>query len=229
MDPLHGMDVSQFQGLIRWTQAVASGIQFAFIRIADGATYRDTRFVENWRATEGLCPRGTYQYFRPGEDPIKQAEFVLEELAQQGHGELVPMLDAERSTKRDAKTRVAPEVIAEGLERWVEYVEAEIEGSPIVYTGKDFWEVRVKSQALKRCPLGIAQYTRDPAPTIPKPWDDWALWQWTNEGIVPGIVKIPGITSGFVDLLRFKGTLEDLLALGWHPRSPAYCCPAPIT
>jgi GH25 family lysozyme M1 (1,4-beta-N-acetylmuramidase) len=34
-------------------------------------------------------------------------------------------------------------------------------------------------------------------PTLPDPWEDWSIWQYTNEGRVPGI-------QGNVDLNWFK-------------------------
>src|SRR5690242_10206407 len=72
---LRGVDVSEFQGQVDWPTAKASGLTFAFARVSDGTQKLDDQFAANWPAmlAQGLV-RGAYQFFRPNEDPIAQAD-----------------------------------------------------------------------------------------------------------------------------------------------------------
>ena len=60
--------------------------------------------------------------------------------------------------------------------------------------------------ALAEYPLWLPSY-RASQPPRPAPWGEVAIWQFTDKGVVPGI-------SGNVDLNRFNGSRELLLARG---------------
>src|SRR6478609_8516191 len=77
-DAVHGIDVSSYETSIDWPMAKASGIDFAFIRVSDGLQYRDPKFATYWPDAKaaGLM-RGAYQFFRPQQDPIAQADLLL--------------------------------------------------------------------------------------------------------------------------------------------------------
>ena len=46
--PIHGIDVSRYQGKIDWAAVRGAGTQFAFIKATEGGDYVDPRFLENW-------------------------------------------------------------------------------------------------------------------------------------------------------------------------------------
>src|SRR4051794_32355928 len=71
-----GIDVSSWQGTINWTKVKASGVHFAIARTGDGLG-KDSHFHANWSGMKsaGLV-RGVYQFFRPGKDPIQQADLM---------------------------------------------------------------------------------------------------------------------------------------------------------
>ena len=46
--PVHGIDVSKYQGDIDWHRVRASGIDFAFIKATEGGDHTDDRFRDNW-------------------------------------------------------------------------------------------------------------------------------------------------------------------------------------
>src|SRR5262245_31098352 len=71
---VEGIDVSKWQGTVDWEAVRDDGIAFAFARAADG-TSKDRTFATNWAGMEDAgIVRGAYQFFRPSQDPIKQAE-----------------------------------------------------------------------------------------------------------------------------------------------------------
>src|SRR5690349_2479112 len=76
-----GIDVSYYQGDIAWSRAHKAGVQFAFVRVSDGATISDSKFEANWTgAKRANVLRGAYQFFRPEESPLDQANLLVRAL-----------------------------------------------------------------------------------------------------------------------------------------------------
>ena len=62
--PVHGIDVSKYQGDIDWSAVAPSGVDFAFIKATEGGDHADERFVDNWEAAGAAgLPRGAYHYY----------------------------------------------------------------------------------------------------------------------------------------------------------------------
>jgi uncharacterized protein (TIGR03382 family) len=194
---VEGIDVSYYQGAIDWAAVHADGIDFAFIRTSDGVGFEDPRYDENRAGARAAgVLRGTYQFFRPGQDPIAQADLLLARLGDDPD-DLPPVLDVE------ATDGVAPEALAAAVTQWMEYVEAALGEAPIIYTGKYFWNDQVGGAPSGDYPLWIANWGVS-CPDLPGAWGDWAFWQTSATGTVAGI-------SGDVDTDVFNG---DLAALG---------------
>jgi lysozyme len=196
---VEGIDVSVYQGNIDWAAVKASGRDFAIARISDNL-YQDTKFAQNWPAIKAAgMIRGAYQFFRPGGDPNAQADLVIQKVGALGPGDLPVTCDVEVADGVSAATYAA------NLKIWVDKVTAGTGKAPMIYTGKYFWNASVVSSAFSDLPLWIAAWG-PPCPDLPNPWSDWAFWQYSATGSVPGI-------SGDVDLDKFNGTLQDLQAL----------------
>lgn len=206
---IFGIDVSKWQGTIDWPKVRQAGVEFAFIRISDGTGYLDAKFPDNWAgaAQQGIL-RGAYQFFRSDEDPIAQAEIVLDYLATHGVGELPPVIDVETT---DDQT---PATIAARVGTWIAHVEAVLGVRPIIYTGSYFWNGNVQTDDFADYPLWIAHWTTGACPNLPSVWSDWAVWQYSATGSVSGI-------SGDVDLDRFNGTVAEMRTLVWAPECRA--------
>ena len=72
-----GVDVSIYQGTVDWTKAKSAGVEFAIARVSDGTGNPDTQFAANWpNMKKAGVLRGTYQFFRPGEDPMGHASLA---------------------------------------------------------------------------------------------------------------------------------------------------------
>jgi hypothetical protein len=96
--------------------------------------------------------------------------------------------------------------------QWLETVESKLGVTPFVYLSPSFAQEVLNNQpALGRFPLWLAHYTSAAAPTVPKPWEAWTFWQYTNAGTTPGVTTP-------VDLDRFTGSPDDLKALTVHPQ-----------
>ena len=193
-----GIDVSYYQETIDWPRVRRAGIHFAFIRLSDGAQLRDAKFATNWaEARRAGVIRGAYQFFRPDQSAIAQADLMIAALQNGDPGDLPPVIDIE------VDGGLAPTVVAARAQQWIERVRDQLGVEPIVYTGSDLWRSG-GAELLGPQPLWIAHYTQN-CPTLPAPWTRWRFWQHTDRGAVPGI-------EGPVDLDLFAGELGDLQA-----------------
>ena len=50
--PIHGIDVSKYQGDIDWNAVAGSGVKFAWIKATEGGDHVDERFQANWEAAK---------------------------------------------------------------------------------------------------------------------------------------------------------------------------------
>lgn len=207
---VHGIDVSYYQGSVNWDAVAADGYQFAITRINHG-DFMDPEFDANWEGIKQVgMIRGAYQYFDPGGDVAWQAQVVVDKLGMLAPGDLPAVIDVE------ATDGLSGPAIVNAVSEWIEIVEAGTGKTPILYTGKYFWQDNVGSSAFSDIPLWHAQYPNacqppnNPPPScgcanIADQWSDVLVWQYSSSGSVGGI-------SGNVDLNVFNGTYEDLVA-----------------
>jgi lysozyme len=189
-----GIDVSYHQQTIDWHRVQRAGIRFAFIRLSDGATLRDAMFATNWaEAKRAGVVRGAYQFFRPDQSAIAQADLMIAAMRDRDRDDLPPVLDIGLgATELAARAR-----------NWVDRVRDKLGVEPIIYTGGDLWRSG-GAEPLGAQPLWVAHYTQG-CPALPPPWTQWRFWQHTDGGAVPGI-------EGPVDLDLFAGTPGELPA-----------------
>ncbi len=197
-----GMDVSHWQGTIDWDAVAASEVEYAFIRVSHGIGTMDREFVRNWSEAQrvGLI-RGVYQFFSAGDDPVAQADLLVDQIGGAlAPGDLPPVLDVEGMS---LDGQPAATVIA-NMRTWIARVQERLGVVPIIYSAKYFWQDSLGDPDFTEHPLWVAHYGVM-CPNAPTPWTRWAFWQYTSTGSVPGI-------SGNVDRNHFNGTLADLMA-----------------
>src|SRR4051812_37774275 len=103
-----GIDVSYYQDTIDWQRVRRAGIQFAFIRLSDGATLRDSMFATNWAESKRAgVVRGAYQYFRPDQSIAAQADLMIAAMRDRGPDDLPPVIDIEVDGGLDAASVAA--------------------------------------------------------------------------------------------------------------------------
>ncbi|MFL6134078.1 MAG: glycoside hydrolase family 25 protein [Nocardioidaceae bacterium] len=201
-----GVDVSHWQGTIAWSKVDNAGIQFAFMKATEGATYTDPMLARNWAATQQVgIYRGAYHFARPsvGSAGTQARYFVSKVGSFKKPGVLPPVLDLE------VTGGLGPASLRTWVSNWLTTVENLTGRRPILYFSPSFWETRLgNSTAFTRYPLWIAHYTTASAPRVPGGWSTWTFWQRTNSGRVSGI-------PGDVDMNRFNGTTAQLARLAW--------------
>ncbi len=205
-ETVFGIDVSKWQGTIDWSQVAGDGVDYAFIRVSDGLNYPDGKFAANWAgARKNGVMRGAYQFFRPGQDVVAQVNLFLDAMGALEPDDLPPVIDVEAS---DGQSKA---VVAAKIQQWLDLVQAATGRTPIIYTGKYFWQDNVASPDFAAYPLWIAQYGPT-CPNLPSQWNEWAFFQTSSSGRIAGI-------SGNVDTNLFNGSLADLAAFS----GPSVC------
>lgn len=202
-DTQQGVDVSRWQGTVDWSQVAASGVTFAFARVADGLSV-DPYFAANYAGIKaaGLV-RGAYQSLRPGQDTLDQAALVLSNVGSLGPGDLPPALEVAVTDGRSAAE------IGQAVEDWSVAIQEATGRRPLILTSAFFWDDTVLEGGAAENPLWVAHW--DVAcPNTPSLWQAWAFWQYSATGSVPGI-------GGLVDRDVFNGPLSELQILAGMP------------
>jgi lysozyme len=202
---LKGIDISHYDGDIDWAKVAAAGNSFAFAKATEGTTFVDPMFSANWAAMkQSGVVRSAYHFFHANDDPIAQADFLLQTMGPLAPGDLPPTLDLEVSDGESAAT------ITESAIAWLDHVAQATGKKPILYTSK-----RVVTEYLGNA-MGLDQHAvlwdanwDVSCPDLPDTYATWTFWQNTDAGTVPGISG-----TNNVDLDVYNGDLADLQALG---------------
>jgi lysozyme len=199
---LKGIDVSAYQENIDWQKVKAAGMEFAFIKATEGSTYVDPKFARNWaEAKKAGVPRGAYHFFRPRSSLKGQIDNFLRSVPKLEPGDLPPVLDLEVP---EDWTLFSVSKRMELVLGWVQAVKEELGLDPILYLSAYFPDdVLGNDGRLDDYPLWVAHYSRGTRPRVPKPWQFYTFWQYTDEGSVAGV-------SGPVDMNRFNGSIDQL-------------------
>jgi lysozyme len=192
-----GIDVSEYQGKIRWsyvdTLENKYPLRYVFIRATVGNDRVDNQFKRNWLgAKENKMIRGAYHYYRPNENSLEQAELFIKTVKLK-KGDLPPVLDIEKLPKEQSIERLKI-----GLRRWLKTVELHYGVRPIIYTGEKYYDDFLKEEFSDYL-FWIANYNfyREEIQ------DNWLFWQFTEKGTVPGI-------DYNVDVNIYNGDLQQL-------------------
>ncbi|WP_194766002.1 glycoside hydrolase family 25 protein [Tamlana sp. I1] len=191
---IFGIDISHYQGEIRWHEVKSNEkpIEFVFIRSTMGIDGKDTHYNNNWAdAKKHGYIRGAYHYYRPNEDPVEQ----FNNFAQTVHlekGDFPPILDIEE------KSKFGDAFLRENVLKWLKLTEEKYGIKPVVYTGKHFYDTRLKGY-IDEYPLWLAAYSGKHRVNDV----EWTFHQFSET------VKVEGIDT-LVDGNDFKLSLDDL-------------------
>ncbi|MCY1054714.1 GH25 family lysozyme [Nannocystis sp. SCPEA4] len=206
-ETLFGIDVSIYQGTIDWNAVAADGVVFAWVRVSHSTAVLDSQFAANLAGARAAgIHTGVYQYFEPGEDPIAQAQLLLDNLGPLQPGDMPPMIDVESANT------VPQAQYVDAIRAWLDHVEAATGTVPFIYSGYYYWNDNVGSGEFADHPLWIANYNPG-CPLVPDAWASWTVHQTCDCGTVAGI-------DGAVDTDLFNGNLDVLLG---HAVGAAVC------
>jgi lysozyme len=201
--PVHGIDVSKYQGDIDWRRVRSAGIDFAFIKATEGGDHSDDRFLDNWAAARSAgVPRGAYHYYYFCRPALEQAAWFINHVPKDA-GALPPVLDLEWThTSRTCTYRPDPQTVAQEAATFLAALTAYYGRRPIIYTTVDFYREN-ELWRLSAYPFWLRSVAGHPSDVYPG--QRWHFWQYTGTGVVSGI-------DGPTDLNVFAGSRAQFAA-----------------
>jgi lysozyme len=198
--PVHGIDVSKFQGEIDWSKVADSGVKFAWIKATEGGDHADARFQANWDGAKAAgVPRGAYHFVYWCRSPMEEMAF-FEQNAPVEADALPPVLDVEATpTSPTCHRHLTQDGAIADMKVMLEEMERHYGKRPIIYTTLDFYEAILSDGALTDYPIWVRSTKYHP--TVKYGDRAWRFWQYQSDAWVPGI-------RGHVDRDAFYGTKE---------------------
>jgi lysozyme len=194
--PIHGIDISKWQGRVDWASLRSAGTQFAFIKATEGGDHIDERFLENWNAAKRAgVPRGAYHFVYWCRPAHEQAEWFRRNVPADPDA-LPPVLDLEWNNNSRCPQRVPREQALEMTRIMLQAMEAHTGKRPIIYTDINF-HADVLDGSFNDYPFWLRSVAAEPHERFNN--RRWTFWQFTTTGRVPGV-------SGDVDRNVFYGT-----------------------
>ena len=209
--PVHGIDVSKFQGDIDWNAVANSGVEFAWIKASEGGDRLDNRFQANWAGAKAAgVAHGAYHFVYWCRPPLEEmANF--EQIAPVEQDALPPVLDVEATpTSPTCHKHLTEESAVADMKVMLDEMERHYGKRPIIYTTVDFYEAILSGGALMDYPIWVRSTKHHPA--VKYGSRAWAFWQYQSDGQTPGI-------NGNVDRDVFYGTKEQWDAFLREPLS----------
>jgi GH25 family lysozyme M1 (1,4-beta-N-acetylmuramidase) len=210
--PVHGIDVSHYQGTVRWSSVASDGIAFAILKATEGQTYVDPTFTYNdGQAAIAGVPVGAYHVWgKPNKSP-DEARLEADHFVQVVHptvGDVLPVLDMEMNRIPDGTTR---STLMAWSRAWLNRVAVKTGVRPMVY-GSQYLFQTILGNSTWFADHGFPLWFAWPRTPLPKamPANDWqgegwTFWQYSWTGNVRGI-------HGAVDEDRFaRSNLQTAL------------------
>lgn len=194
--PLHGIDVSQWQGIIDWKQVKKAKIEFAMIRAGYGKNNVDTRFYQNADgASKAGIPIGVYWFSYAWNERMAREEAVFAVAMAKRYKITWPIaFDLEYDTIDYAKKNgviITKNLATSMAKAFCEEVK-EQGYIPMIYSNYDFL---MRYLDIDRLPYALwyAQYAS--VSSVQKK----AIWQYSSVGRISGIEGNVDLDYGYID------------------------------
>lgn len=192
-ESITGIDVSSWQKLIDWQQVKDSGVEFAMIRLGyrgyeSGSLSLDNYAVANLNGAIGAGLEVGVYFFSQAltpEEAEEEACFVVENLKPfEEHITMPVVFDWEHVSSETARTADMrdPRILTDCTLAFLQTIEA-LGYEPMVYFNRTQSWKYLHLEELKEYRFWLAAYTQ--RMEFPYKID---MWQYTNEGEVPGVV-----------------------------------------
>lgn len=195
--PVHGIDISKWQGEIDWNEVRKAGVAFVFMKATEGGDHTDARFESYWRGARAAgiahAPYHFYYFCRPARE---QAAWFIANVPRESV-QMPPVLDVEwNHASRTCTSRPDPETVRTEMKVWMDIVGQHYGKRPIIYTPVDFHRENLDGHfnGYQFWLRSVAAHPQDIYPDHP-----WTFWQYTGTGMMNGI-------KGDTDINAFAGS-----------------------
>ncbi|MEM1076530.1 MAG: GH25 family lysozyme [Pseudomonadota bacterium] len=197
--PIHGIDVSRYQGTVDWKQVQKSGVSFAFLKATEGGDLLDPMFKTYWKESKrARVHRSAYHFYYFCRPAVDQARWFIKNVPRDRQA-MPHVLDMEWNPFSPTCTlRPDGATVRAEARRFLDLLEAHYGRRPIVYSTIDFFRDTGIGR-LRRTDFWLRAVADHP--TTAYGTSNWLIWQYTATGQVPGI-------SGPVDLNAFRGSVD---------------------
>ena len=198
--PIHGIDISKWQGEIDWREVKRAGTAFAYMKATEGGDHLDERFHLNWEgARQAGVPRGAYHFMFWCRSAEEQAAWFKRNVPRDADA-LPPVLDAEwNGHSKTCPKRIAPELARQKIAIMLKAMREHTGKKPIIYTDIPFHADVLEGQHIDH-DFWLRSVAAEPHEKYST--RNWKLWQFTTTGRVPGI-------KGAVDRNAYSGSRKD--------------------
>lgn len=200
LNPIHGIDVSKWDGNIKWEKTKKSGVSFVFIKATEGKDFLDNSFSKNWQnAHISGIPHAPYHFYHFCSSADEQADWFIRNVPRESVY-LPPVIDVEwNPMSKTCPYRPDPQIIRQEMKRFMNRIQGYYKKRPIIYTSVDFYR-EVLSNHFHDYPFWVRSVAAHPDITYSN--RKWLFWQYTSTGVVPGI------DTKKTDINVFSGSLN---------------------
>lgn len=226
--PIHGIDISRWQGEIDWNAVKAAGTRFVYMKATEGGDHVDPTFRRNWEgARRAGIARGAYHFVFWCRPAHEQAVWFKQQIPNDPDA-LPPVLDVEwNGHSRTCPQKIDRELAREKIALMLTELEQLTGKKPVIYTDITFHREVLEGQ-FNNYPYWIRSTAALPETRYNN--RPWAFWQFTTTGRVPGIRGDVDRNAFFGSESQFAGWLRGEYDIGtrrWDKREgPAQ--PAPV-
>lgn len=197
---IHGIDVSKWNGEIDWRTVRGSGVAFVFIKATEGKDTLDPSFERNARqASAAGIPNAPYHFYYFCSTAADQANWFIQNVPKESMS-LPPVLDVEwNHGSKTCKLKPDDVTVRAEMKTFMDLIEAHYGKRPIIYTSVDFHKDNLAGYFNDH-----HFWVRSVAAHPEKIYADrqWAFWQYTSTGVIPGI-------KGETDINVFAGSQKN--------------------
>jgi lysozyme len=184
--PVHGVDVSKYQGNVDWMAVADGGVNFAYIKATEGGDRLDPKFFQNWNGAKAAgLPHGAYHFVywcRPWQEEMAW----FERNVPRESDALPPVLDVEATpTSSTCPRRLEKEPTLRDIKAMLVEMERYYGKKPIIYTTVDFYEAMFSEGEMSDYPMWIRSTKHHPAVKYGN--RAWHFWQYQSDAWVRGI------------------------------------------
>jgi GH25 family lysozyme M1 (1,4-beta-N-acetylmuramidase) len=222
--PLRGVDVSASNGTIDWGQVAASGVSFGYAKIGSGGRpfpQFDPSFLTNYAGMRaaGITPGAYFTFvgYPDGVGLTNEINMVFSALRTAGYrpGDLRPVIEFDNSTT---------EYAGSDMQEIAKAITAGFGTPPVILTSAVYWNSSfLLGPQVPWWPGTEALWVREEVlgstgfvfvgascPTIPARapygWARWSVWQYADNGSVPGIGGAVDLDQSSATTLPISGT-----------------------